>query len=195
MSGANKIEPDSMLRSRLGESKYRRFFVRERVPVIRRLLGRIASLNRTDNSRSERVERTVLIAICVVLAVFVLAGGDAVFQQLTKPGYREMQATAGSEMGVIVIGLQYFYSENNRYPSKSEGLLEIAPFMLNYNNGRRSRNGQRYTLLDPWGHPYAYRSLDGGQGFEITSYGADGLPDGVQADWDIIRTQRKKPET
>ncbi len=83
--------------------------------------------------------------------------------------------------------LQLFKLDNGFYPATEQGIeaLVSAPEI-----GRIPKNYRKGGYLDrvpkdPWGNNYVYVS-PGSQGdFEITSYGADGVPGGDGEDADI----------
>lgn len=60
--------------------------------------------------------------------------------------------------------------------------------LLEAPNGVLSWNGpyvREDWLKDPWGNKFRYKKLDGGGGYEITSFGSDGMPGGEGAAADI----------
>lgn len=83
--------------------------------------------------------------------------------------------------------LQLFKLDNGFYPSTEQGLeaLVRAPEI-----GRIPKNYRRDGYLDrvptdAWGNPYVYVSPGAERDYEVSSYGADGIPGGEGEDGDI----------
>ncbi len=74
--------------------------------------------------------------------------------------------------------LDTFRLDVGRYPTSQEGLeaLRERPSALERWDGPYIKKG---VPLDPWQRPYVYRSPgEGGEPYEVVSYGADGAPGG-----------------
>ncbi len=122
------------------------------------------------------VELMVVVAIIGLLATVVTV---SVISQ--KEGADRTRV--GADMRSISDALDLFKLNMGYYPNALEEL-----------NTRPSRNGSKWRgpyitewpPTDPWGSPYEYNPGSGRAGdFEITSYGADGAPGGVEAAEDL----------
>ncbi len=83
--------------------------------------------------------------------------------------------------------LQLFKLDNGFYPDTEQGIeaLVQAPEI-----GRIPKNYRKEGYIDrvpkdPWGTPYVYVSPGTHGAYDITSYGADGVPGGENEDADI----------
>jgi len=83
--------------------------------------------------------------------------------------------------------LQLFKLDNGFYPETEQGLAALvrAP-----EAGRIPKNYRKGGYIDrlpkdPWGNPYVYISPGTHGDYDITSYGADGVPGGEGEDADI----------
>ena len=110
------------------------------------------------------VELMVVIAIIAILAGIV---GINVFKSLDEANVSNAKAQIKNFKTALVA----YKIKNKKFPTTSEGLEAIAPFM-----------DPPKVPLDPWNNPYVY-SADGNT-YKIMSYGADGSPggDGINAD-------------
>jgi general secretion pathway protein G len=83
--------------------------------------------------------------------------------------------------------LDLFHLDTGRYPTTAEGLDALAqrPADVAIWNGPYVKGGR--VPLDPWGHPYQYRSPgDQDQPYEIVSFGSDGREGGTGDAADIF---------
>lgn len=84
-------------------------------------------------------------------------------------------------------GLQLFKLDNGFYPSTEQGLSALV---RTPEIGRVPKNYRKGGYLDriptdPWGNAYVYVSPAAARDYEISSYGADGMPGGEGEDGDI----------
>jgi general secretion pathway protein G len=94
---------------------------------------------------------------------------------------------AKQDIDTFTQALKLYRLDNQRYPSTEQGLQAlitkptIAPIPLNWKTG-----GYIDRLkLDPWGLAYQYQ-MPGTRGeVDVFSYGADGIPGGVDINADI----------
>jgi general secretion pathway protein G len=122
------------------------------------------------------VELMVVVAIIGLLATVVTV---SVISQ--KEGADRVRVQA--DMKVIGDALDLFKLNLGYYPNSLEEL-----------NTRPSRNGNKwrgpylkeFPPRDPWGNVYEYTAGSGRAGdYEITSYGGDGAPGGVESAEDL----------
>jgi general secretion pathway protein G len=131
-----------------------------------------------------------LIELLVVLTIIGLIMG------LIGPrvlGYLEdsRAKTAKLQIESLSSALDLFYLDAGRYPTTSEGLDAIAqrPSDVAIWNGPYIKGGR--VPLDPWGHPYQYRSpVDHTPPYEIISFGSDGREGGSGNAADISNVER-----
>ncbi len=124
------------------------------------------------------LELLVVIVIIGLLAAYV---GPKYFSQLGKSEV----TIAKAQIEAFEKSLDTFRLDVGRYPSAEEGLnaLLVAPA-----NNAGKWNGpylKKAIPLDPWGHPYIYRSPGTKGEFDIVSLGRDGQPGGSGEDADI----------
>lgn len=123
------------------------------------------------------LELLVVIVIIGLLAAYV---GPKYFAQLGKSEI----TVAKAQIEAFEKALDTFRLDVGHYPTTEEGLaaLLVKPATArNWNGPYLKKN----VPLDPWGHPYLYRSPGSKGDFQITSYGKDGQPGGTGEDADI----------
>ena len=119
-----------------------------------------------------------LIELLVVLTIIGLVMG------LVGPrvlGYLSESRTKTAKLQIesFSSSLDLFYLDTGRYPTTSEGLDALArrPADVTVWNGPYLKGGA--VPLDPWGHPYQYRSpVEHMPPYEIKSLGSDGREGG-----------------
>jgi general secretion pathway protein G len=99
--------------------------------------------------------------------------------------------TARLQIESLSSSLDLFYLDAGRYPTSSEGLdaLTQRPTDVTVWNGPYVKGG--HVPVDPWGHPYQYRSpVDHTPPYEIVSFGSDGREGGNGNAADISNVER-----
>lgn len=125
----------------------------------------------------------VLVVVVIITVVAALVG-PRVVGYLTRSEVDMAQA----QMGSIATSLELFYIDVGRYPSEAEGLESLVTAPEELEDWRGPYMRQARGIIDPWGAPYGYVIRDDGvEGFQLTSYGRDGVPGGDGPDQDIIR--------
>ena len=125
------------------------------------------------------LELLVVIVIIGLLAAYV---GPKYFAQLGKSEV----TIAKAQMESFEKSLDTYRLDVGRYPSTEEGMaaLMAAPSTAGAKwNGPYLKKG---VPLDPWGHPYQYRSPGTKGDYEILSTGKDGQPGGTGENADIV---------
>jgi len=123
------------------------------------------------------LELLVVIVIIGLLAAYV---GPKYFSQLGKS---EVTA-AKAQIEAFEKALDTFRLDVGRYPTTEEGLGAL----LTQPAGMAKWNGpylKKAAPQDPWGQPYQYRVPGSKSDFEITSYGKDSQPGGIDENADI----------
>jgi general secretion pathway protein G len=127
-----------------------------------------------------------LVEMLVVLAIIGLIMG------LIGPrvlGYLADSRAKAARLQIesLSSSLDLFYFDTGRYPTTAEGLDALAqrPADVTIWNGPYLKGGR--VPLDPWGHPYQYRSpVDNDRSYEIVSFGSDGREGGTGDAADIF---------
>jgi general secretion pathway protein G len=120
------------------------------------------------------IEILVVITILASLASIVAIN---VFGQQEEAQIKQ----ARIEIRTLENALQQFKAMENRFPSKSEGLLRLTEPC-----GRAKRPLLDQVPIDPWGNPYIYKSaLTSGELPVVLTYGADGKVGGEGVNEDI----------
>ena len=128
------------------------------------------------------IELLVVIAVITILAGLV---GPMVFRNV---GDAKISA-AKAQLELFGLALDQYRLDNDYYPSTVQGLeaLRTAPQGDPAARNWRGPYLKKPIPLDPWGHPYLYRSPaeKDANGYDLLSYGRDGKPGGEGEDADI----------
>ena len=114
-----------------------------------------------------------LVELLVVLAILALLAA-MVTPQVLKYLARARVDTAHLQIEHISTALDLFQIDMHRYPTTDEGLASLAqtpPGATNWNGPYLKKAD---TLVDPWGHPYVYRSPGQHGEFDLYSLGPEG---------------------
>ena len=128
-----------------------------------------------------------LIEMIVVLAIIALIAALIVPNIIGRPDQARV-TVAQSDLRSIAGALKIYRLDNGDYPATAQGLAALVtkptgePVPANWASG-----GYLERLpVDPWGHPYGYRSPgESGAGFDLVSTGKDGKPGGEGIDADL----------
>jgi general secretion pathway protein G len=128
------------------------------------------------------IEILVVVAVLAVLAALVAPN---VFSHLGTA----KDAAARSQMEMLGAALDAYRLDNGRYPTSAQGLeaLRSAPQFEPRPRNWREPYLRRAVPLDPWGNPYVYLSPGEANpnGYDLLTYGADGVPGGEGENADI----------
>jgi general secretion pathway protein G len=121
-----------------------------------------------------------LLVVLSIIALLVSLVGPAVFKRIA-PAKRSV---AKAQIEIFSSALDSYYVDTGKFPSNAEGLeaLRTAPSGINKWNGPYLK---KEIPLDPWGNKYLYRSPGRNGGYEIVSYGEDGVEGGKGDSADI----------
>ncbi len=128
------------------------------------------------------IELMVVIVILGILATFLIP------KIMSRPDEARI-IKAKNDMKAIESALKLYKLDNGFYPTTEQGLEALIkkpdtePIPQNWKSGGYLDSNN--TPVDPWGHPYIYRSPgENGRDYEIISYGADGKEggEGINAD-------------
>jgi general secretion pathway protein G len=119
-----------------------------------------------------------LLVVLVILGLLAALVGPNIIGQ----GERARPKVARTQIENLGIALDMFRLDVGRYPTEGEGLeaLRSSPSGLAKWDGPYLR---KVVPKDPWDRSYAYSSSR--NNYEVTSYGADGVPGGDRLDADI----------
>ena len=112
-----------------------------------------------------------MLVTVTIIALFAAVA----WQQLAPVGDQGRRAAARAQIESFMTALQRFNLDEARFPTASEGLEAIRPYL------------DKEIPLDPWGNPYLYRFPgEHGPGPEVLCFGSDGQPGGEDAAADIV---------
>lgn len=128
------------------------------------------------------LEILVVVAIIGIIASFV---GPNVFQNIG----RSKQVTAQNQIVMTASALENYRVDVGRYPSTEQGLmaLRVKPTLPPIPSNWQGPYLLAKPPKDPWGREYQYRypGHRSPDGYDLFSYGADGLLGGEGEDQDI----------
>jgi general secretion pathway protein G len=140
---------------------------------------------RTRSGRRSGFTLIEILVVIVVIAILATLVAPNVFQHVGTA----KQATAKSQIEMLGAALDAYRLDNGAYPTTQQGLdaLWQKPTVDPPANWR-SPYLRKPVPMDPWGRPYVY--LYPGQvnptGYDLLSYGADGLPGGEGENADVV---------
>ena len=153
----------------------------------------ILPLSRRRARRRGRFGFTLIEILVVIVVIAVLA--SLVAPNIFKNVGQAKQTTARAQIETISAALKSYRLDVNTYPSSQQGLDALwslptvdPPPMW------RGPYTEKAIPMDPWGHPFFYQFPGvqnplGANGFDLVSYGADGLPGGDGENADIVSWQ------
>ncbi|HZD39960.1 MAG TPA: type II secretion system major pseudopilin GspG [Terriglobales bacterium] len=126
-----------------------------------------------------------LLVVMVIIGLLAALVGPRFIRQEEKAKIKAAKA----QIELLGTALDTFRLDVGRYPSTEEGLesLRTKPGGLERWDGPYLKKD---VPLDPWGKSYAYRSPGEHGAFDVTSYGADGVPGGDGDNRDITSWER-----
>ena len=126
-----------------------------------------------------------LIELLVVLMIIGLLAA-LVGPNLMKRGEQGKVSSAKAQIQMLNTALDMFKLDVGRYPNSQEGLAALVqnPGGTQRWDGPYLRQGKEVPL-DPWEHPYVYRSPGEKGAYDLLSYGADGVAGGQGENADV----------
>lgn len=127
-----------------------------------------------------------LIEMMVVLVIIAIVAALIVPNVIGRPDQARVTA-AQTDIRSIAASLEMYRLDNRSYPSTDQGLeaLVVRPVTSPVPGNWAEGGYLSQVPVDPWGNPYLYQSPGETAAYELTSLGADGKPDGEEADADI----------
>jgi general secretion pathway protein G len=114
-----------------------------------------------------------LIELLVVLAILALLAA-LVTPQVLKYLARARVDTTHLQIEHLSMALDLFQIDVHRYPTTDEGLGALAQSPVGATKWSGPYLKKADTLVDPWGHPYVYRSPGQHGEFDLYSLGPEG---------------------
>lgn len=144
------------------------------------------------------------LTLLEVMVVVIILGMMATIVTKTVLDRREEARVnlARTQISQFMGALEFFYLDNNFYPSTDQGLRALVEKptagRVAEKWGARTYLSATSIPLDPWGHDYFYQSpgAHDAKRFDIICYGRDGEEggEGFDADvtsWDLSGTQKE----
>ncbi len=127
-----------------------------------------------------------LIEIMVVIVILGLLAAIVV-PKLIGRTEQAKRTQVRVQIKNIQQAIELFKLDNGFYPSTEQGLDALV---RNPETGRAAKNYRKGGYLDrvpkdPWGNPFVYLAPGAHGDYDISSYGADGVPGGEGEDADI----------
>ncbi len=122
-----------------------------------------------------------MLIVMVILGLLAALVGPRMFGKVGK----SKQKAAKAQIALFETALDTYRLDTSKYPTTDQGLqaLRVKP------SGVERWDGPylpKEVPMDPWGHPYQYRSPGEHGDFDIISLGADGSEGGEGEDEDIV---------
>jgi general secretion pathway protein G len=127
-----------------------------------------------------------LLVVIVVLAVLATLVAPNVFRHVGAA----KEVSTRSQVEMLGAALDAYRLDTGRYPSTEQGLeaLWTQPAAEPRPSNWRGPYLRKPVPVDPWQHPYVYRSPGEAnpQGYDLLSHGGDGRPGGTGENADIL---------
>lgn len=114
-----------------------------------------------------------LLIVLVIVGLLAALVGPTLYQRVNPA----KASVARAQMENFMKGLDTYFVDVGSFPSAEQGLaaLRAAPSGVNNWMGPYLK---KEIPKDPWGNTYIYRSPGRNGGFEMVSFGADGIEGG-----------------
>jgi len=130
---------------------------------------------------------TLIELLVVILILGLLAGivGPRLFGHTDEA----KQTKARVQIENLSSALKMYKIDNDQYPTTEQGLEALVVQPQSGNIPKKWKKGgylaKKLIPKDPWGNDYVYLCPGANDDFDITSYGADGVPGGEGVNKDI----------
>lgn len=121
-----------------------------------------------------------LLIVLVIIGLLAAAVGPTLYKRVKQA----KQTAAKDQIQSFATALDSYFIDVGEYPDNHQGLSSLR----NNSSGNNNWDGpymNKEIPLDPWNKPYIYRSPGRSGGYEIISYGADGVAGGENENQDI----------
>lgn len=145
-------------------------------------------MNRQRRNKKNGNQGFTLIELMVVIVILGVLAGLIVPRIMSRPGEAK-QMKAKIQIESIETALKLYKLDNGAYPTTEQGLQalveppETGNVPKNWKTGGYLEKGK--VPKDPWGNDFIYLSPGVNGEYDITSYGADGVPDGEGENKDV----------
>jgi len=138
-----------------------------------------------DKRRINDQNGFTLIELIVVMIILGLLAALVVPNYFERVGQAK-QKTAKTQIELFGTALDSFRLDVGRYPTTSEGLEALIKPPSDAEGWNGPYLKKEEIPLDPWRHPYQYRSPGEHGDYDLFSYGADNAEGGEGEDADIV---------
>ncbi|MFQ5671605.1 MAG: type II secretion system major pseudopilin GspG [Nitrospinales bacterium] len=111
-----------------------------------------------------------LLVVMVIIGLLASLVGPKLFGHVDKARQKDAQA----QIELLSQALDLYRLENHKFPTTSEGLEAIEPYL------------KKEIPKDPFGNDYVYKSPGIHGDYDLLSYGADNAEGGEGNDKDIV---------
>lgn len=121
-----------------------------------------------------------LLIVLVIIGLLASAVGPAIYKRVKQA----KQTSAQDQIQTFMTALDNYLVDVGEYPASQQGLRALRENV----SSAEQWDGPYLTKevpLDPWNRAYVYRSPGRSGGYEIMSYGADGVEGGEGENQDI----------
>jgi general secretion pathway protein G len=137
---------------------------------------------------STRVSGFTLIEILVVITVIAILA--SIVSPMVFRNVGDAKATAAkAQIELLGLALDTYRLHNDRYPTTAQGLAALMARPVGEPEARDWRGPylKQGVPDDPWGRPYHYTcpSATDPEGYDLLSYGRDGVSGGTGEDADV----------
>jgi len=121
-----------------------------------------------------------LLIVLVIIGLLAAAVGPTLYKRVKQA----KQTATKDQIQSFATALDNYFIDLGEYPDNHQGLLALR-YNLSSNNRWDGPYMNKEIPLDPWNKPYIYRSPGRSGGYEIISYGADGVEGGDNENQDV----------
>lgn len=145
-------------------------------------------MNAIFSKKATEIKGFTLIELMVVIVILGILAGLIVPRIMSRPGEAK-QMKGKIQIESLETALKLYKLDNGAYPTTEQGLQalveppETGNVPKNWKSGGYLEKGK--VPKDPWGNDFIYLSPGVNGEYDITSYGADGVPEGEGEDKDI----------
>lgn len=128
-----------------------------------------------------------LLVVLVILGLLAAAVGPALYKRINPA----KQTAARDQMQSFITALDSYFIDVGRYPTSQQGLLALRkkPEAIKNWDGPYLK---KEIPNDPWDNAYKYQAPGRNGGYEIISFGADGVEGGEEVNRDITSWESAK---
>ncbi len=146
---------------------------------MRRLTERLGRRLRANDDGYTLTEMLVVIGVIALIAAVLTP-------TLLGNMQRARAKTAQMQLQTLSAAVETFRSDVGRYPAQGEGLTALVAGSDTMEGWTGPYVKDSKYLQDPWGRGITYKLDPDGQGFSVTSLGADGAAGGDGARRDLV---------